>query len=59
LLPLRSLFFSNERKKGSGSGGVVRWGRMGGEEGEETVIRIIVREKNLFSIKREKVLYSI
>lgn len=48
LLSLRSLFFSNERQKGSGSGGNGGGEELGGAEGREALIRIYCMRKNYF-----------
>ena len=52
-LSLRSLFFSNERQRGSGSGGEEGGKELGGVEEGETVIRIYyVREESIFNNKK-------
>jgi hypothetical protein len=53
MLSLRSRFFSKERQKGSGSGGLPR----GGEEWEEKkgfIIRIYYKRKEFIFNKRKK-----
>lgn len=47
---LEAFFFPNESQKGSGSRGK----ELGGVEEDETIMRYIAWEKNLFSIKENK-----
>jgi hypothetical protein len=46
--------FSNERQKGSRSGWERRWEELGGEEGRETVIKIMVCETKTYFHKRKR-----
>jgi len=59
LLSLRSLFFSNERQRGSGYGGEQRWEGIGrGRERENYNQNIfVVQERNIFNKKWKK--YSV
>jgi hypothetical protein len=55
LLSLRSLFFSNERQKGSGSGWKTRWGGTGRSRRKENVFRLYcMRKESMFNKREEK-----